>query len=315
MAGTSVVSFDLNRMPARVKARGELSETAKALMGSGGFGGKRISIKGGVFRLLVAGKEVASIEERYLDVVIIKAAPKISRTFYVDQFDENNPTPPDCWSADGEKPDASIKTPQCDTCVNCPQNVKGSGKDDSKACRYSQRLALLLANDLEGDVLQLNTPAASIFGKDEGDNRPLQAYARYLAANNISPEEVVTRMRFDTKAANPKLFFKPERWLTDEEFAVATKQAASSDAQQAITFTVAQQDGVKPKEDAARAAAAIAGKRPEKVVNPEDAPPAKAKVKKEEPAEPTVRKETAQPPAAAQKKDLKALAEAWDSDD
>jgi hypothetical protein len=31
--------------------------------------GKRISIKGGVFRLLASGKEIAAIDERYLDVV------------------------------------------------------------------------------------------------------------------------------------------------------------------------------------------------------------------------------------------------------
>jgi hypothetical protein len=41
-------------------------------------------------------------------------------------------------------------------------------------------LLLFLANDMEGDVLQLTLPAKSIFGKEEGDNRPLQAYARFL---------------------------------------------------------------------------------------------------------------------------------------
>jgi len=50
---------------------------------------------------------------------------------------------------------------------------------------------------MEGDVLQLTLPAKSIFGKEEGDNRPLQAYARFLLAqtpNPVDPSEVVTRL-------------------------------------------------------------------------------------------------------------------------
>lgn len=60
----------------------ELSETALALTG-GGTGGssKRISIKGGVFRLVSGGKEIAAIDDRHLDVIIVKAAPKVSRIF------------------------------------------------------------------------------------------------------------------------------------------------------------------------------------------------------------------------------------------
>jgi hypothetical protein len=91
----------------------------------------------------------------------------------------------------------------------CPQNIKGSGQGESRACRFNQRLAVVLANDLNGDVLQLQLPATSIFGKAEGDNHPLQSYARLLAAQSISPEMVVTRMKFDTQKESPKLFFKP----------------------------------------------------------------------------------------------------------
>jgi len=66
-------------------------------------------------------------------------------------------------------------------------NVKGSGQGESKACRFSQRLAVVFANDIGGDVMQLQLAATSIFGKEEGDKRPLQAYARYLAAQNVQP--------------------------------------------------------------------------------------------------------------------------------
>ena len=239
----SIVEFNASQVPSFVK-KGEVSAIAKSLMGGGGGGGKRISIRGGVFRLISDGKEVASIEDRHLDVVVVNAAPKISRIFYMGKYDADNPAPPDCWSANGETPDASAANKQAATCAACPQNIAGSGEGTSRACRYQQRLAVALANDIGGDVMQLTLPAQSIFGKEEGDNRPLQAYARFLAAQSASPDQVVTRLKFDTKAAVPKLFFKAMRWLTEDEYETVQTQGQTPAATNAITMTVAQTDKV-----------------------------------------------------------------------
>jgi hypothetical protein len=253
-----LANFNATQAPSFAR-KGELSTLAKSLAGGGiGGGGKRISIKGGVFRLMADGKEITSIDDRHLDVVIVNAAPKISRTYYAGTYEEGNTSAPNCWSADGETPDASIDEPQASNCASCPMNVKGSGQGESKACRFSQRLAVVLANDVQGDVMQLTLAATSIFGKEEGDKRPLQAYARYLAAQNINPETLVTRLRFDTKAAVPKLFFQPLRWLEDDEYAVAVEKGSSTLAKNAITMSVAKKtdaplalEGAKPKAKAA----------------------------------------------------------------
>ena len=205
---SNVVAFNPNKAPSFIKDAG-VSDIAKALVGGGSDNTKRISIKGGVFRLVAGNKEIASIEDRHLDVVIVNAAPKVARTFYAGKYVEGESTGPTCWSADGETPSKDATDPQSARCATCPQNIKGSGEGESRACRYSQRLAVVLANDIEGDVLQLTLPATSIFGKEEGDSRPLQAYARWLAAQSINPEMVVTRMKFDTKAAVPKLSSNP----------------------------------------------------------------------------------------------------------
>jgi len=247
-----LANFNASQVPAFAR-KGELSALAKSLTGGTGGGSKRISIKGGVFRLVADGKEITSIDDRHLDVVIVNAAPKISRTFYAGQYVEGETKGPDCWSADGDKPDASIEEPQAHDCASCPMNVKGSGQGDSKACRFSQRLAVVLANDVGGDVMQLTLAATSIFGKEDGDKRPLQAYARYLAAQNINPETLVTRLRFDTKAAVPKLFFQPVRWLEDEEYAIAVEKGQTPEAKMAVTMSVPkpadkplQLEGAKP---------------------------------------------------------------------
>ena len=294
----------------------ELSETAKALMGgAAGVSTKRISIKGGVFRLVAGGKEVASIDDRHLDVIVVKAAPKVSRVFYAKSYDAEAISGPDCWSNDGEKPDATAGNKQAVTCMACPQNVAGSGQGNSRACRYQQRLAVVLANNPTGDVLQLTLPATSVFGKEEGDKRPLQAFVRYLAVQNppINPEQIVTRMKFDTKAESPKLLFAPIRWLEEDEYAVVKTQAESEDAKRAVVMTVSQTDGVKS------APLKLEGKPLTAPVEEEaPAPKAKAKAKPaeaEEEAEPEVRKTPSKSNAVpAAKGNLASIVSDWDDE-
>ena len=151
---TNVTLFNPANVPAFAR-NNEMSDTARALTGGMGTPTKRLSIKGGVFRLLANGKEIAAIDERHLDVVIVKAAPKISRIFYMAKYDGENHAPPDCWSNDGERPDPAAENKQSLTCIDCEQNKAGSGNGNSRACRYQQRLAVVLANNPEGDVLQV----------------------------------------------------------------------------------------------------------------------------------------------------------------
>jgi hypothetical protein len=272
----------------------EIDETTKALMGSGG-GMKRISIEGGVWRMMVNGKEVARNEERSMNVVIVAAAPKVSRTFYAGVYKKGVASAPDCWSADGEVPDAKAKAPQSKTCKDCPQNIKGSGQGDSRACRFSQRLAVVLENDINGDVYQLTLPSQSIFGEGEPGKWPLQTYAKMIGSKGVPITSVVTEMRFDTDSATPKLTFKPVKFLETNEFNVAVGKGKTGDAIKAITMTVAQADGVDsevPAEETAKA----------------DAPKAEPKAEVEEPTKRASKKEEAPAP----KKDLNKLLEEWD---
>jgi len=288
---TNVTLFNPKQVPSFAR-NNELSDTAKALTGSMTGGIKRISIKGGVFRLVASGKELAAIDERYLDVVIVKAAPKVSRIFYASTYDSDNPAPPDCWSNDGERPDPTAQNKQAATCMNCPQNQAGSGQGNSRACRYQQRLAVVLENAPDGDVLQLTLPATSIFGKEDGDKRPLQAYARFLALQNppINPEQIVTRMRFDTKSESPKLFFQPMRWLTEDEYNIVSQQADSDDS----AGDEEAEEAPAPKPKAAKKKAAVV---------------------EEDDSEPEVRKEAAKPSAVPEKKSkLAEIVDDWDDE-
>ena len=287
-----------SNLPAHLRAY-ELDDTTKALMGGSSGGSKRISIDGSVWRLLINGKEIAQKEERNLNVVIVAASSKVSRTFYAGTYKKGVTSAPDCWSADGEKPDASAKDPQSKSCATCPQNVKGSGQGDSRACRFSQRIAVVLENDIGGDVFQLVLPSTSIFGEGENGKWPLQTYAKMIASKGVPITAVVTEMRFDTASSTPKVIFKPVRFLEANEIEKAIEQGKSKAAINAITMTVAQTDGVKdaPKLEAPQAEEPAPAPAPAKAEA--EAEPVKVSAKKEEPAP---------------KKDLSKILSDWDDE-
>lgn len=290
-------------LPAHLR-NAEMDETTKALMGGGG-NSKRISIEGGVWRMMVNGKEVAQNEDRSMNVVIVAAAPKVSRIFYAGTYKKGVISSPDCWSADGEAPDAKAKSPQAKSCASCPQNVKGSGQGDSRACRFQQRLAVVLENDIAGDVYQLALPSTSIFGAGENGKWPLQTYAKMIASKGVPITSVVTEMRFDTSVATPKLTFKPVRFLETAEFNDALEQGKSPAAVSAITMTVAQTDGVKDEDNGeAFESAPVQKTKAEDTANTaevEAAPePTKRASKKEE--------------APAAKKDVSKILAEWDDE-
>jgi hypothetical protein len=320
---SNLATFNPSKVPAFAR-NNVLSDNARALAGSATVGGgKRVSIRGGVFRLLSEGKEVASIEERHLDVIIVKAAPKVSRQYYAAAYNPDAAaSAPDCTSADGETPDFNSKAMQSASCANCPQNVAGSGNGSSRACKYQHKLAVVLESDPEGDVMQLILPAGSIFGKADGDKRPLQAYARYLASQNppINPEQIVTRMKFDTSEESPTLVFQPARWLTDDEYAISLSQGKTPDAERAIGGGIA--DVAAPLQ--------MAGKRPMgELTKEEDAPKyapivekatrakakPKAEVVEEDESEPEVRKAApAQSAVPVKSSKLASIVSDWDDE-
>jgi hypothetical protein len=268
-------------LPAYLKNAQDDATNALAGTGEGGLGARRISIKGGVFREFIGGKEYRVSEERSMNVVIIKAAPKVSRIYYAGSYTEGEAVSPTCWSSDSQRPDEKVKAEnkQAATCLNCPQNIKGSGQGDSRACRYQQRLAVVLDGEVDKEeVYQLVLPPTSVFGDGEKGKLPLQAYARHLKNHGTPITGVVTEMRFDTASPTPKLVFKPVRPVSEEEFEIIQTLKDSSEATAAITLTVAQTDGVKDKPKLGFAKPAQKAEEAEVVEEPKKAAPKKAAV-------------------------------------
>lgn len=206
--------------------------TTKDIAGSSG--GKSISIKGGVWRMVVGGEEVAKNEDRAMNFVVIASGKGVTRTFYADKYEEGKDIKPACWSSEGVVPNEEVKTPQAKTCATCPQNIEGSGDGKARACRYSKRLAVALENDIGGNIYRLSVPAKSYFGRAEGEKMPLQAFGKFLSGHGIPITGIVTEARFDTAEAVPVLKFRAVRPLSKEEWELGKAQSQTEDARQAI---------------------------------------------------------------------------------
>jgi hypothetical protein len=265
-------------VPAYLK---ELQDDATNSIAGGGddLGQYRISIKGGAFRENIGTKEIRVSEERAMNVIIVKAAPNVYRAFYEGAYVEGQNASPTCWSVNNQTPAEVVPADQkqASRCMDCKQNIKGSGQGEGRACRYQQRIAVLVEGETDRrKVAQVILPATSVFGEGEKGKLPLQAYGRHLKAHNTPVVGVVTEMRFDINSPTPKLFFKPVRPITEEEFEAVKDVKDSPDAEKAVAFIVAPPKAKEDKEEFAPAPKAVAEKveEPKKAASKKSAEPA-----------------------------------------
>jgi hypothetical protein len=200
---------------------------------------RSISIVNNKFRLMVNGKEISKTDQGHIDVVIVNAAPDVNRMFYGDQYDPKaiKRTPPKCWSHDSQVPDMNSRERQSDKCATCPQNIQGSGPGKTKACRYHRYIAVVLADDLNGDIYRVKLSATSVFGEGTDARRPFNAYRDYLVANNEGLGSVVSRITAGEDTSN--MGFKAIARLTDEEMDICAAKRQTEEAVRAITLSVA----------------------------------------------------------------------------
>ena len=223
----------------------ELSDLAKSLATASTS--RRIQTNtNGTFKRVINGEQIGNAIRGEINVIIVGALPKVSRIFYKEKFDPNKEaTLPNCWSNLGDKPEESAKDRQHSNCAECPQNVKGSGENGGRACRYERRVSVLVEGDSSGDVYQFKIPSKSLFGKGTGNVHPFESYVKFLIANGESPDNVVTNVAYDLNADTMELLFTPLRNITDEEYELVRAAQSKPETKLYTTITVAQTDGVK----------------------------------------------------------------------
>ena len=231
----------------------ELSELSKSFLQGSSTTNRRIQINtNGTFKRIVNGEQIGNAVRGEINVIIVHALSKVSRIFYKSKYDPNKEaTLPNCWSNLGDKPEDAASDKQSTNCISCPQNVKGSGENGGRACRFQRRVSVMLEGDDSGDVYQLNIPAKSLFGKGVGNAHPFESYVKFLLANGESLDNVVTNIAFDSNADTMELVFTPMRHITDDEYDLLEAAREKPEPKMYTVITVAQADGVKklPKEE------------------------------------------------------------------
>jgi len=319
MTDTNLTIFEDKGAVVATKRTGKLTSLGQQVKDNQGMGTtRRVALNSQhQFKRMVNGEPVGNPVADEINIIVVNALPAVSRTYYEAAYDPNGAaTLPDCWSNLGDVPDAGATDPQSKKCATCPQNVKGSGSSGKRACRYNRRLAVMLMGDPEGELYQMNIPAASLFGKGDGNTHPFESYTKFLVAHNESPDTVVTRVSFDKSSPTMKVNFKPVRNLTDAEFDAVIAAQQTPEAESYVSLQVSQTDKVAKKP-------AVAQEEPD---DEEDAP---APIPKEpveqaatanagffesaeDDAEPVVnKKKKATPPEPPKKRDLSQVLKDW----
>lgn len=152
-----------------------------------------------------------------IDIIIIKSATAISKTFYIEKYKEGDFAQPDCWSTNGIRPDPAAPKIQNDTCRGCKWDAFGSRRMDdgrnAKACSDNKRLAVVPAADVKneayGGPMLLRLPPSAFNQLSELEVQLHMRGYRYYG--------LVMRLSFDHTVAFPKIVFTPVRVLNDHE--------------------------------------------------------------------------------------------------
>ena len=221
---SNVATFKDN-LPAHLQ-NVKLDDFTKAFSASGGSV-KRITMRGRVFRLIDGGKEIAKNVDPSMHVIVVNGSRTVQKSYYADEYNPDETSVPNCWSSDGERPDSDVVDPQHSRCKDCPQAIKGSGGSGRASCRYSMRLAVVLANNPAGDIYQLILPQKSLFGQGDLESMPFLQYAKYVAGSGYNLNMLITRLTFDTDSDFPKLFFSKSEFLDKETYDTCVAQGES----------------------------------------------------------------------------------------
>jgi hypothetical protein len=182
-----------------------------------------LGYRGKVWRLRYRGEEQNLINTETKDplssveVVMVRAAPVLSKLYYAKGYVEGSSEAPDCWSSNGQTPDASVQAPVCESCVACPMNAFGSRITEAgkkgKACSDSKRVAIVPLEDIDNEVyggpMLTRVPAASL--------QELKLFSDKMKSLGYPIFAVGVRIRFDINEPYPKLTFSAIRPLTDDE--------------------------------------------------------------------------------------------------
>ena len=200
----------------------------------GGDPTPKLSISGKVWKVIVDGNEKVlttmvddeQVPTQTVKVVILNHLASRSRAFFEGTYNDGGGNQPDCWSIHGDKPDPGCPSPQAVSCETCEMSAKGSKMTDdgreTTACSQNRRVVVIPTNDLNFKALLLKLPVTSLWEKEGAEEAngwfAYDSYLKFLKAHGIEFTCMVkTTMKFDSKTPYPKVLFKYNGVLPEDE--------------------------------------------------------------------------------------------------
>lgn len=197
-----------------------------------------------------------------LRVIILDCMQDRGRTYYSGPYDPDKPGRPDCWSADGKAPDASVAQPVALKCKGCPMSIKGSkinelGKE-TVACAEHRLLAVVPAGNLKHPPMRFKLAITSDFDSRSPDLEKdgwfaFRNYTDWLRSKGIvHTAAVVTKIKFDPNVDYPKVIFAADALVKDPDQLMAIRELIKSTEVKDLiteTWTPNGEDGVRTEED------------------------------------------------------------------
>lgn len=224
--------INLGARPAHLPADADALAINRAAFENWQSGFGVLSLRGGKWHVRQGGNEetvtvapapgMAPVAVPMLPVVIVGVATPSAKSYYASGYNPaSDSRPPDCFSIDGEKPDARAANKQNAICATCKHNQWGSATNSpsgrGKACPDRKRIAVV--RDLNDEPLMLQLPPTSVPN--------LQDYINKLGRAQAAVNQVVTVMAFDTSKTAPTVTFEPQAWLDANQYARAVEIGAS----------------------------------------------------------------------------------------
>lgn len=194
----------MNQLPAHLQNRQSRGLTERGLANVGPGAPPTLSIASNRFTLVDAAGNTMAIPELFVDTVIIDINEHVSKIYFPDNYDPNDPIPPACFSDNGLAPSTAASQPQSEKCATCQWNVWGSKisqlGNEVKACADVQKVAVIAPK---------YGSASYVLRIPPGSFKNWRAYLAKMAAIKLEPDMVITRLTFVDGAVGTLKFESP----------------------------------------------------------------------------------------------------------
>lgn len=164
------------------------------------------------------GKPLPVMPVRSLEVVVVGVSPHIHKAFYLTAYQNDGKFRlPDCFSANGERPDPTAANIQSELCSTCLKNQWESATNPDgtpakgKACSDVKKIVVVPAADIDnatyGGPMMLRVPATSL--------QNLAKYGGQLDLAGYDMTQVVTSLSFDPAITHQVIMFTAIDFVRD----------------------------------------------------------------------------------------------------